>query len=51
MITSFVKEINYKMRIIFKKLEVHDTYKKDGKITTNIESGTNEDVKNKAYLD
>ena len=32
------------------KLEVHDTYKKDQKITTNFEPVDNEDVKNKTYL-
>ena len=33
------------------KLEVHDTYKKDEKITTNFKPVDNEDVINKAYLD
>ena len=33
------------------KLEVHGTYKKDQKITTNFEVVDNEDVINKAYLD
>ena len=33
------------------KLEVHDTYKKDEKITTNFEHNDNEDVINKGYLD
>ena len=33
------------------KLEVHDTYVKDEKITTNFEPVDNEDVINKAYLD
>ena len=33
------------------KLEVHDTYKKDGKMTTNFEAVDNEDVINKGYLD
>ena len=33
------------------KLEVHDTYKKDEKITTNFEPVDNNDVINKAYLD
>ena len=33
------------------KLEVHDTYKKDEKITTNFEPVNNEDVVNKSYLD
>ena len=33
------------------KLEVHDTYKKDEKITTNFEPIDNSDVVNKGYLD
>ena len=33
------------------KLEVHDTYKKDEKITTNFQPIDNEDVINKGYLD
>ena len=33
------------------KLEVHDTYKKDEKITTNFEPTDNSDVINKSYLD
>ena len=33
------------------KLKVHDTYKKDEKITTNFEPNDNEDVINKGYLD
>ena len=33
------------------KLDVHDTYKKDEKITTNFEDVYNEDVINKGYLD
>ena len=33
------------------KLEVHDTYKKDEKVTTNFKPLDNEDVINKAYLD
>ena len=33
------------------KLEVHDTYKKDEKITTNFEPVDDEDVINKGYLD
>ena len=32
------------------KLEVHDTYKKDEKLTTNFEPTDNTDVINKAYL-
>ena len=33
------------------KLEVHDTYKKDEKLTTNLESVDNSGVINKGYLD
>ena len=33
------------------KLEVHDTYKKDEKLSTNFELVDNEDVINKGYLD
>ena len=33
------------------KLEVHDSYKKDEKITPNFEPVDNEDVINKGYLD
>ena len=33
------------------KLEVHDTYKKDEKITKNFEPTDNTDVINKGYLD
>ena len=33
------------------KLEVHDTYKKDEKITTNFNAINDEDVINKGYLD
>ena len=33
------------------KLEVHGTYKKDQKITTNFEAVDDEDVINKGYLD
>ena len=33
------------------KLEVHDTYKKDEKITTNFEPVDNNDVINKCFLD
>ena len=33
------------------KLEVHDTYKKDKRITTTFEAVDNEDVINKSYLD
>ena len=33
------------------KLEVHDTYKKDEKLTTNFESVDDSDVINKVYLD
>ena len=33
------------------KLEVHDTYKKDEKLTTNFKAVDDEDVINKGYLD
>ena len=33
------------------KLEIHDTFKKDEKITTNFEPVDNSDVINKGYLD
>ena len=33
------------------KLEVHDSYKKDERLTTNFEPNDNEDVINKGYLD
>ena len=33
------------------KLEVHDTYKKDEKITTNFEATDDSDVINKSFLD
>ena len=33
------------------KLEIHDTYNKDGKITTMFEPVNDKDVINKAYLD
>ena len=33
------------------KLEIHDTYKKDEKITTKFEAVDDKDVINKAYLD
>ena len=33
------------------KLEVHDTYKEDEKLTTNFEPVNNSDVINKGYLD
>ena len=33
------------------KLEVHDTYKKDEKLSTNFEPVDNDDVINKGYLD
>ena len=39
------------LNVIQLKLEVHDTYKKDEKTTTNFEAADNEDVKNKGYLD
>ena len=33
------------------KLEIHDTYRKDEKITTNFEAVDNQDVINKGHLD
>ena len=33
------------------KLEVHDTYKKDEKVTTNFDAVNDEDVINKGFLD
>ena len=33
------------------KLEVHETYKRDEKMTTNLEASNPEDVINKVYLD
>ena len=33
------------------KLEVHDSYEKDEKLTKNYEPPNNEDKKNKGYLD
>ena len=33
------------------KLEVHDTYEKHEKLTTNFEPTDDSDVKNKAYLE
>ena len=33
------------------KLEVHDTFRKDEKLTTNFEAANNEDVINKVFLD
>ena len=37
--------------IIQLKLAVHDTYKKDEKITTNFEAVDDKDVIHKAYID
>ena len=39
------------LNIIQLKVEVHDTYKKDEKLTTNIEATDTSDVINKGYLD
>ena len=39
------------LNIIQLKLEVHDTYKRDEKITTKFEPSNNKNVLNKAYLD
>ena len=33
------------------KLEVHDTYRKDEKVTTKFEAVNDEDIVNKIYLD
>ena len=46
----FLKEIQ-DLKINQLKLEVHDIYKKDEKITTNFEPTANSDVINKGYLD
>ena len=42
-----LQDLNYNQL----KLEVHDTCKKDEKLTINFEAVDNEDVINKAYLD
>ena len=48
----FLNEINInQLNINQLKLKVHDTYKKDEKITTNFEPIDNVDVVNKGYLD
>ena len=39
------------LKIIQLKLEIHDTYNKDEKISTNVEPTDNTDVINKSYLD
>ena len=39
------------LNIIQLKLEVHDTYKEDEKITTNLIAVDDDDVINKSYLD
>ena len=39
------------MNVYQLKLEVHDTYKKDEKITTSFEPSNDEDVTDKTYLD
>ena len=39
------------IKIIQSKLELHDTYKEDEKITTNFEAINDEDVINKKYQD
>ena len=41
------KDMNFKQL----KLKIHDTYKKDGKITTNFQQIDDEDVTGKAHLD
>ena len=47
----FKKDNLQGMKINQIKLEVHDTYKRDEKITTKFEAVIDEDVINKAYLD
>ena len=52
LITTFRREISCKILNINRlKVEVHGTYKKDEKITTNFQVVNNEDVINKAHLD
>ena len=48
---SFLRDKLQDLNINQLKLEVHDTYKKDEKITTKLEAVNDEDVINKAYLD
>ena len=45
------KDKKQQMNIKQLKLEVHDSYKKDEKITTKFEAMKNEDVINTAYLE
>ena len=45
------RDILQDMNISKLKLEVHDTYKKVEKLSTNYEPIDNEDVINRAYLD
>ena len=42
-----VQDLNFNQS----KLEVHDTYKKDEKLTTNYKPSNDSDVISKAYLD
>ena len=52
LITSFLKKDKLQDIIISQlKLEVHDTYKKDEKITTNFEPVNDGDLVNKSYPD
>ena len=49
---SISKRVNLcDLNIIHLKLDIHDTYEKDEKITTNFEPTDDSDVINKAYLD
>ena len=51
-ITSFLKKNKVQdMNINHIKLEVHDTYIQDEKMTTKIQATDEDDVINKAYLD
>ena len=49
--TDFERDMLQDLNIIQLKLEEHDTYKKDEKITKNFEAFNNEDVITKALLD
>ena len=52
LITSFLqKDKRQEIYLIQSKLEVHDTFEQDEKITTKYEAVNDEDVINKEYLD
>ena len=52
LMASFLKGVKLQDLIFNQlKLQVHDTYKKDEKITLNFEPVDDSDVKNKVYLD